>query len=403
MLKKILMVNEFCSYGDGANLYMIKLSEALVSMGITVEIIYGTKRDKEYSNPSIKTHFFPELFGFNYVNRFDQLQNLKKAAQDFQLDIIYIHQVLNPTVIYLLSKIAPTIRYEHGFRLSCPSGRRMPKLVDTICEFPFSWKCMVRAHTRQCMPRNPFVAKKVMKDVYQNIDAHKKMKKIIVASAYIKNLLIMSGFDPDFISIISYFVDIPDTFIPHDPEEELSVLFVGRVEYEKGPDFFLQALAEIERPVTATIIGEGTYIEKLKTRASSIKQHEICFPGWVDNESLKSYYQQADLLAVTSIWPEPFGIIGIEAMSFGIPTVAFDVGGISEWLKDGENGFLVERKDVSQLAHKMRILLEDQELARHMGVKGMQMVKQRFTLEVHLRQFLKVCEEAMASKGEGNI
>ena len=52
-------------------------------------------------------------------------------------------------------------------------------------------------------------------------------------------------------------------------------------------------------------------------------------------------FARASLVAIPSLWPEPFGLVGLEAAQFGVPAVAFDVGGIGEWLTDGGNGILV--------------------------------------------------------------
>jgi glycosyltransferase involved in cell wall biosynthesis len=59
---------------------------------------------------------------------------------------------------------------------------------------------------------------------------------------------------------------------------------------------------------------------------------------WVKAAERESLMWRADLLVVPSLWPERFGIVGIEAAAVGLPAVAFDVGGIREWLKPGESG-----------------------------------------------------------------
>jgi len=65
------------------------------------------------------------------------------------------------------------------------------------------------------------------------------------------------------------------------------------------------------------------------------------FTGWVTGHERQRLLASATLLAVPSIWPEPFGLSGLEAAELGLPAIAFDLGGISQWLSDGHNGWLV--------------------------------------------------------------
>jgi glycosyltransferase involved in cell wall biosynthesis len=97
----------------------------------------------------------------------------------------------------------------------------------------------------------------------------------------------------------------------------------------------------------------------------------------VPREEINQFYLESSLLAVSSVWPEPFGLVGHEAMSHGLPVVAFDAGGISEWLIDGENGFLVPWKDTDRFAARIEQLLRDKELGRRLGRRGRELVGQQ--------------------------
>ena len=92
------------------------------------------------------------------------------------------------------------------------------------------------------------------------------------------------------------------------------------------------------------------------------------------------------LVAVPSIWDEPFGLVGLEAMAHSLPVVAFDVGGISEWLTGGETGLLVPRRDTHAFARALDALLRDSERAREMGAAGARLLREHFSQAAHLNR-----------------
>jgi glycosyltransferase involved in cell wall biosynthesis len=73
--------------------------------------------------------------------------------------------------------------------------------------------------------------------------------------------------------------------------------------------------------------------------------------GKLASSELNAAIDASTLVAVPSLWPEPFGLMGIEAQARGRPVVAYDVGGISEWM--GDAGILVPREDEPALAAAM--------------------------------------------------
>ena len=126
------------------------------------------------------------------------------------------------------------------------------------------------------------------------------------------------------------------------------LLFVGRMEVLKGGHVLLDALpsvlAAVNRPVQMTFVGDGRERASWEEKAGIIQTREprlqVRFAGWLEGAALKRVFDKSDLLVVPSLWPEPFGLVGPEAGLNGLPAVAFDVGGISDWLTDGINGYL---------------------------------------------------------------
>jgi glycosyltransferase involved in cell wall biosynthesis len=101
---------------------------------------------------------------------------------------------------------------------------------------------------------------------------------------------------------------------------------------------------------------------------------------------------------LSSVWPEPFGAVGLEAMRYGVPVVAFDAGGIREWLISAYNGYLVSWMDCAAFACRVQELLLDKTLARQMGERGRRLVDQKFHFSNYIsgleRMFARVLAEA---------
>ena len=90
-----------------------------------------------------------------------------------------------------------------------------------------------------------------------------------------------------------------------------------------------------------------------------------------------------------SIWAEPFGKVGIEAMSVGRVVVASDVGGVSEWLEDGKTGYLIQPESSEEIAEKIIKLLKHEDLLKKMSVNAAERAKD-FTIEKHASEIMEV-------------
>lgn len=180
-------------------------------------------------------------------------------------------------------------------------------------------------------------------------------------------------------------------------EGEQIVLFVGRLEPRKGVLPLLASAVEVVQEVQGVnylLVGGPAMNEPVKSFQQVLhmrREHpqvwkRIRMAGKVPRKQLISLYQIADVVVVPSLY-EPFGLVAIEAMSFGIPVVATAAGGLQEIIKHGKTGLLVsvhslngfQKVDVSGLAKAQIDLLEDKELASRLGSAGQKDVRSRFT------------------------
>ena len=172
-----------------------------------------------------------------------------------------------------------------------------------------------------------------------------------------------------------------------------TVLFAGRMTTLKGGDVLIRAAARasrlLGRPVRLLMAGDGPQKDAWRSLAKSLRV-ELEMIGWIAHEDRARVYGRAMLVAVPSLWPEPFGLVGLDAAALGRPAIAFDVGGIGEWLTDGVNGKLVEPAAGEQgLASALASLLGNAGERERMG---------RSAFDVSRRMSLAVAHRAPRSR-----
>lgn len=147
-----------------------------------------------------------------------------------------------------------------------------------------------------------------------------------------------------------------------------NIIFVGRLEYEKGVDRLIDIWEQIYRDNTnwsLHIYGTGTMENKLRDliRIKELKNISIHKPV----PDIKSQYLDSSLLLLTSRY-EGFGLVLIEAMSCGLPCIAFDCPyGPRNIIKNNINGFLIENGNIKEMIDKIKIFINDKSLRVTMG------------------------------------
>jgi len=146
--------------------------------------------------------------------------------------------------------------------------------------------------------------------------------------------------------------------------EKKVILFVGRLAEKKGVKYLIEAMKEIDGLLV--IVGKGPLEEELREQAKTLG-NKVLFLGAKTHEELKTIYASADIFVAPSVTAkdgdkEGFGLVILEAMTSGLPVVAFDSGGISEIITNSKNGVLVEERNVEQLRSNIVNILENQKL-----------------------------------------
>jgi phosphatidylinositol alpha-mannosyltransferase len=179
-----------------------------------------------------------------------------------------------------------------------------------------------------------------------------------------------------------------------------NILFVGRLEPRKGFRYLLRAFPYVKEEFPqARLIVVGAYRKKEianflhYTRESHLTG--VKFVGRVSDEDLPRYYRTCDVFCAPSTGFESFGIVLLEAMATGKPTVATNIPGYRDLLEDGKEGFLAEPKDERSLASALIRILKEPATRREMGARG-RVKAQRYSWRQVALQVLDYYEDLLA-------
>jgi glycosyltransferase involved in cell wall biosynthesis len=161
------------------------------------------------------------------------------------------------------------------------------------------------------------------------------------------------------------------------------LLYVGRIDRQKGVDTAVRALAELPPESTLVVWGTGDerYVAEMKALAEDLALGDrVRFAGWAGEQELLTGYENADAVVFPVRWEEPFGLVPLEAMGLGRPVIATARGGSAEFLRDEENALVIDADDPAGLARAVERLAADKAL-RDRLLEGGQATAARFTLE----------------------
>lgn len=184
----------------------------------------------------------------------------------------------------------------------------------------------------------------------------------------------------------------------------LLLLTVARFVEVKGHEYLIKAMAEVARrdgKIKLALIGSGPLEDKMKSLVKDCKLSErIIFLGEKTRSEINKYFASSDIFILPSIicpggYTEGFGYSLIEALASGVPVIASSVGGITDIVRDKENGFLVKEKDPHELSQKILELSSDAGLRSRLGKSGLEYVRQNFSQDKVIQDFLNLYKKIL--------
>lgn len=378
---RILFANNLCGYYGGVEQIIEDYARELTRRDHKCFLAYSKDgRDAESYEQSFKASYACSQFGNE-----NQGQSFEEIAKTVSPDVIFMHKVDQLPPGFEQYSACKKVRMVHDHDLWCPKGTGYYTLNRQTCHVRAGLQCYLDAAFIEKNDRGllPFKFRDISEKM-REMSRNKHFDLILVVCEYIKRQLVINGFPNETIRINNPIIN-QGTLEPKPAAETPKILFVGSLIRGKGVDLLLKALTLVSCPFQLDIVGTGKSETELKNLTSKLKlDNSVRFIGWVPHHSLPIYYREARIVAIPSCWPEPFTLIGQEAMHCARPVVAFDVGGNRDWCDNERTGFIVPEQDVSAYAKALERLLTDYELAKEMGMKGLHKVQTQFSFESSL-------------------
>ncbi len=373
---RLLFVHERFGALGGAEANVLLTATELKRRGHAVAILHGTSTGREEAA-------WNETFADRYpYARARHADVLRLAVAEFRPDAVFLHKLGDLELLGALADCrVPVARMVHDHDLYCLRSYKYNPLSREICTRAASAYCVFPCGgtiARDATGSFPF--KWVSYGAKQReLAVNRRFNRLIVATEFMKAELARNGFTDSQIEIHAPVPRPTEETFHCSFDDRNRLVYAGQVIRGKGVDVLLESLARVRLPFECVILGDGNHRAHCEALSRKLGLADrVKFVGFVSQAAVAEYYRDASLSVMSSLWPEPFGATGLEAMRCGLPVVAFNAGGIREWLIDGWNGFLVPWMDRERYAANVEELLQDKSLARTMGEHGRQWVGERF-------------------------
>lgn len=367
---KIAVTNHHRKLAGGTESYLHGIIPELEARGHEVLLFHEAEAG---SGPTIQAA--------NHTRDWEKLASFRK-------NIIFNHGLHSPDSEYQLSSLAPVVHFAHNYHGTCISGEKTRKLPHAApCPRRFSPVCLAEYLPRNCGGWNPLIAIRDYQTQSGRLEALRHAHTIVTASRHMEAEY--RNHQLPRVERAALFVS-PQPPLPPPPTGVLRILFAGRMTRIKGASLLAAAAPLIRRqmslPVEITFAGDGPERPEAQRLCP-----EAAFPGWVSQTALHELAKTHHLFAMPSIWPEPFGLAGLE---LGLPVAAFAVGGIPDWLTDGINGVLAPAAHLTPEAFAEAVV----RCAKIPQARtNMHNTARQFTLERHMDLLMPILENACAS------
>jgi len=338
----------------------------------------------------------PEMFAHKIIS------SLKDLDQS-QYKLLHLHE---GEMVLDLKDQCPAVYTVHNHHPYCPSGSKYFPQQGIGCDRKMSVVGCTWGHLIDgCGSRRPQKIISNFKRSYSALDALKNLGITIIANSdYVRSQLVANGLPES--QVVTLRCGIAETATSHEPldrrvHSQKRILFAGRIVPDKGLAWLLQTIPLLDSQIHLDIAGEGWGMSQVRQLAGNLHLGDrITWHGWCQKEKLEDLYRKSFAVIFPSVWPEPAGLVTLEAYVRFRSVIASNVGGIPEHIQDGKTGILVEPNNAEQLATAIMDLANNFDKAREIGIAGNALFYSEFTLEIHAQRLQEIYDLAIAKFAE---
>jgi glycosyltransferase involved in cell wall biosynthesis len=345
---RVLLILDWNRGRGGAEAHALRLRQGLLDAGDEVRLLVssvGSAGDGHADYIAYGTES-PAALSLLQIANPHAVATVRRAVAEFRPDVVWVNMFalqLSPAAILALGAI-PKVLFVSDYKIICPLGHKLlPN--GSLCANPYGTACLRSG----CLTLPHWLREQARYALIRR--AVQSCQAVLTCSQWVTNELAAHGISSRPLSVP---IPPPPENFERRPATHPQILFVGRLDREKGVDLLLRAFAR-QPHARLRIAGQGPERPALENLAAALNiASQVDFLGWREPHQLESELASAWALAAPSTGAEPQGLVAIEATVRGVPAIVPDHGGLAEIVTPGESGWHFHANDESSLAEALR-------------------------------------------------
>lgn len=394
---RLLVLQDWNPLHGGAERYALDLRSALTEVGDEVRLLTAdvSPQAREVADHLAHASENPIAKGLLQIHNPFAAAEVRRAVRTFRPQAALVNMFalyLSPSAVMALDPV-PYVLLVSDYKVTCPLGHRLlPDL--SVCHFPQGVACL-----RQGCLSMPHWLRDQLR--YRRILAVIGNAAAIVATSdAVRDVLAEQGIESRRVHMFS---NPPPQAASRQPSGVPQFLYLGRLDVEKGVDLLLRAFAVCRNAVPDSrlrIVGRGAQQGELERLAGELGLgNSVSFCDWQEQAGLERELAVAWALVAPSRWPEPFGLVALEAVFRGVPAIVPDFGGLAETVEHGVTGLRYRPGDVGALAEALVSVATRSRFPDHrVAPSAVAQAQERFSTERHVAALRSVLQAVSADR-----